>query len=50
MTDCIYCKYRPKEARKKNLYRNACQGSRQNKGKVSGIKKKGKKVDKNARV
>ena len=31
---------RPKEARKKHVYRNACQGSRARKGKVSGIKKK----------
>jgi len=37
---CIFCSMRPKEARKKNVYRNACQGSRARKGKVSGIKKK----------
>ena len=48
--DCIYCSMRPKEARRKGVYRNACQGSRNRKGKVSGIKKKGKKGDKNARV
>jgi hypothetical protein len=47
---CLFCSMRPKEARRKKVYRNSCQGSRQSKGKVSGIKKKGKKGDKNARV
>jgi hypothetical protein len=39
MEGCIYCSMRPKEARQKHVYRNSCQGSRQRKGKVSGIKK-----------
>lgn len=39
-TDCIFCAYRPKEARAKHIYRNSCHGSRNKKGKVSGTKKK----------
>jgi hypothetical protein len=38
--DCIFCSMRPKEARRKKVYRNSCHGSRNAKGKVSGIKKK----------
>jgi hypothetical protein len=44
---------RPKEARRKKVYRNSCHGSRASKGNVSGIKKKNKKgteVKKNARL
>jgi hypothetical protein len=42
---CLFCSMRPKEARRKKVYRNSCQGSRNRKGKVSGIKKKAKKQE-----
>jgi hypothetical protein len=51
--DCIFCSMRPKEARRKKVYRNSCHGSRASKGNASGIKKKNKKgteVKKNARL
>jgi hypothetical protein len=40
ISDCTYCRMRPKEARRTRAYRNSCHGSRSKKGKNSGIKKK----------